>query len=141
MLLEGRLKGPFFSRMLPHGMVSNAVIRPHPHPLPLFKAVPAGKFQTSDPSLFIPLCGPREGWRLIPPRPHTQDKKPGCQWPCPGRMLRMALCSLFLIAGSKQLINCSALHPPAPAATAPWGHAGAQPLSADFGVIHKTISK
>lgn len=108
-----------------------------------------GSFKPQIP--FFPLIllqGPRGGWRLrwpqFPPGPLCRDKEPWVPvavssgrvpWLWPRGMLRMALCSLFLIAGPRQLVKGSALCPPVPAAL---GRARAQPLRADFGVTHKT---
>lgn len=128
--------------MLSYGIVSNAVIRPHTHLLPACRSFPARKsFRPQILLSFIPFRGPHGGWRHGGV-PCTGTKSPGCWWPCPRRMLRMALCSLFLIAGLKQLINCSA-RCPIPAAATQWGpprlgHAQAQPLCSDFGLTQKT---
>lgn len=152
-LKPGPAPGWFRSSCLPPPgnscTVSNAAITPLTHFLPLFKSVPAGKFQTTNP--FFPLIllqGPRGGCRLrwpqFPPGPLCRDKEPRVPvavssgrvpWLWPRGMLRMALCSLFLIAGPRQLVKGSALCPPVPAAL---GRARAQPLRADFGVTYKT---
>lgn len=73
--------------------VSNAAITPLTHFLPLFKSVPAGKFQTTNP-FFSPHSAAGSPWWLqaqvapIPPGSPLQGQRApgasGCvQWPCP----------------------------------------------------------